>query len=136
MPIVNFNVALETGKDYSPEQLREFLSRVLRTGKDFAAGDEHAPAGLGDMLESVIVGEPVEATKPRVLVTLSGGLADWVADETAEVVKYDFDAEEDEEWDYCEPVPAHFEDLARRVNVPVEGDELSRNDDTTPKMGM
>jgi hypothetical protein len=137
MPVVNFNVALDTDKDYTPEQLREFLSRVLRTGKDFAAGDDHAPAGLAEMLESVLVAEPIEAAKPRVLITLSGGLADWVADETADVVKFDFDAEEDEEWDYCEPVPVHFEDLARRVNVPVEGDKWPPHDvDATPKMGL
>lgn len=137
MPVVNFNVALETDKDYSPEQLREFLSRVLRTGKGFAMGDDHAPTGLEDMIENVRMAEPVESVRPRVIITLSGGLADWVADEAADVVKFDFDAEEEEDWDYCEPVPAHFEDLARRANVPVEGDEWPRNNaESLPKMGM
>ena len=92
------------------------------------------PRGPVDVGE-VAIG--VGSVKPRVIVTLQGGLADWVADESVDIVKFDFDAEEDEDWDFCEPIPARFENLARLVDVPVEGDEWPRKgSDSAPKMGL
>lgn len=52
----------------------------------------------------------------RVLITVSGGVADYVADAEIDVVIYDFDADDAE----VVPVPAHFADLAAVVGAEVE----------------
>jgi len=62
-------------------------------------------------------------TRPRVLVTVNGGVAAYVCDEGVEVIVFDHD-------DYMEnalrpgPVPGHFADLAVPIGVPV-ADETS-----------
>ena len=56
---------------------------------------------------------------PRVLVTVSGGVADYVADPGVDVEVFDFD-----NWmadpERTDKAPAHFADLAAPINVPVE----------------
>lgn len=61
---------------------------------------------------------------PRVLVTVRGGIADWVSDDGVEVETFDFD-----NCAHCSgnvacssKLPAHFADLAQRVNAPYDGD--------------
>lgn len=57
MPTVNLNVTVDTNTDYTPEQLREFLSRLLAAGKDFALNDEQAESDLADMMTEISVGD-------------------------------------------------------------------------------
>lgn len=57
MPTVNLNVTVDTNVDYTPDQLREFLSRLLAAGKDFALNDERAESDLADMMTEISVGD-------------------------------------------------------------------------------
>lgn len=54
----------------------------------------------------------------RVLVTVAGGIADYVADEGVDVHVFDHDNYEDDPVG-TEAVPEHFRDLAEPLNVPV-----------------
>lgn len=56
--------------------------------------------------------------KPRVLVTVSGGVADYVADEGVDVEVFDHDNFKADPVGTA-PVPVHFRDLAEPVGVPV-----------------
>lgn len=55
-------------------------------------------------------------SKPRVLITVNGGVAEFEADEGVEVAIYDFDLGGE-----CAPVPANFKDLAEASDVPFDG---------------
>lgn len=69
----------------------------------------------------VLVGaEPVVA--PRVLIVVSGGIADPVYDDGVDVVVFDWDNHRDDP-EGTSPVPAHFWDLAEPIDVPVEEEE-------------
>lgn len=57
MPTVNLNITVDTNENYTPEQLREFLSRLLSAGKDFALNDEQADSDLADMMTEITVGD-------------------------------------------------------------------------------
>lgn len=59
---------------------------------------------------------------PRVLVVVSGGIADSVYDKGVDVEVFDWDNYNDDPKG-AGPVPAHFRDLAEPIDVPVEGDE-------------
>lgn len=61
----------------------------------------------------------------RVLITVSGGVADFVADDGIDIVIYDFDVEKHE----IVPVPTHFADLAAVVGAEVEVPEDLTNID-------
>lgn len=56
--------------------------------------------------------------KPRVLVIVSGGVADFVADDGVEVVIFDWDDYKAAPSLTFKP-PGHFADLATQCNVPV-----------------
>lgn len=64
--------------------------------------------------------EPTDT--PRVLVVVSGGIADYVSDKGLDVEIFDRDNYEEDPYG-TGPVPAHFRDLATPIDVPVEGDE-------------
>ena len=58
--------------------------------------------------------------QPRVLIVVSGGVADWVCDDGVDVEKFDFDDYDDEDNANKIGVPVHFADLAESVNAPVQ----------------
>lgn len=59
--------------------------------------------------------------QPRVLIIVSGGIADYVSDEGIDVEIFDWDDYNDDPSEYG-GVPAHFADLAEPSNVPVDGE--------------
>jgi len=59
--------------------------------------------------------------KPRVLVVVSGGVADFIADDGVDVVIFDWDDYESAAEITLKP-PRHFEDLAAECGIPVSGD--------------
>jgi len=69
--------------------------------------------------------KPVVQIKPRVLITVGGGVADYVCDEGVSVEKFDWDdfsdLDEGEEKDEM-AVPDLFRDLAEPLGIPVTGD--------------
>lgn len=64
---------------------------------------------------------------PRVLVVVSGGIADPVYDDGVDVEIFDWDNYHDDP-EGAGPVPAHFRDLAEPINVPVE-EEAGRTEE-------
>lgn len=64
----------------------------------------------------------------RVLITVSGGVADYIADDGVDVEIFDRDDYSDldsDEEEIQSGVPVHFADLAKMIDVPVQS-ELSR----------
>jgi hypothetical protein len=58
--------------------------------------------------------------QPRVLITVSGGVADYNSDDGVEVVKFDWDDFNDQ--DVPEGgIPAHFADLGAGMALPIDG---------------
>lgn len=66
---------------------------------------------------ALIGAEPVVV--PRVLIVVSGGIADPIYDEGVDVEVFDWDNHRDDP-EGAGPVPAHFRDLAEPIGVPVE----------------
>jgi hypothetical protein len=73
------------------------------------------------------VSKPASTKIPRVLVVVSGGIADPIYDEGVDVEVFDWDNYADEEDGGKIGVPAHFSDLAEQVNVPVERTAVAGN---------
>jgi hypothetical protein len=76
-----------------------------------------APKSLPDQT----LGEESNSKLPRVLVVVSGGVADPVYDEGVDVEVFDWDDYNDDPTN-TSGVPNHFSDLAQSIGVPVEGD--------------
>lgn len=62
-----------------------------------------------------------ELPVPRVLIVVSGGIADYVADEGVAVEIFDFDNYKADP-ENTDKVPAHFRDMAEMADVPFEED--------------
>lgn len=65
-------------------------------------------------------------TMPRVLVTVSGGVACTTTDGDVDISVFDFDNAKADP-DGTSPVPARFADLAERAGAPVEGTTSTSN---------
>lgn len=68
--------------------------------------------------------EQVSNPRPRVLIVVSGGVADFVADDGIDVVIFDWDDYESAP-DITAKPPKHFEDLAVRCDIPLAVDSAS-----------
>lgn len=83
--------------------------------------------GLIDLRDRLLSGQHsfVEATLPRVLITVSGGIAEWVADGDVIVQHFDWDNynQEDEDGQSSMALPKSFSDLAEPLGIPVENDK-------------
>lgn len=58
--------------------------------------------------------------KPRVLITVSGGVSDVASDEGVEVVKFDWDDHNDDD-NPDDGIPESFADLAAGQSIPILG---------------
>lgn len=68
--------------------------------------------------------------QPRVLITVSGGYADWVCDDGVDVEVFDFDEYAKKcANDPTRKLPAHFSDLALSVGAAFKGDGHSEKED-------
>lgn len=65
--------------------------------------------------------------QPRVLITVRGGVADYVCDPGVDVAAFDFDNHEDDPTGTSK-LPAHFADLALSVGAAFEGDGHSEEE--------
>ncbi len=63
--------------------------------------------------------EEAKPQRPRVLIYVSGGIADYTADDGIEVVLFDMDNYRDDPKN-TDKVPASFADLAEPFSAPVE----------------
>jgi len=118
------SLKIQTNASVTPEEAAKIVQRLIDAGLSDAA--DTIESGEGAVEEAQIATELTihapEVTKvPRVLVIVSGGMADTVQDSLLDVVVFDWD-------DYnADPegtggVPADFADLAEPCGIPVEND--------------
>lgn len=137
MRTIDLSIRVNTESDMTDADVARVVEQLLDQGISGAGKRlQHAlsapcPPEVGDLqLASELFISGVEvADKPRVLITVSGGIAEYVCDEGVSVETFDWDnyKEDPEE---TGPVPAHFKDLAEPLGVPVEESRPA------PKMGM
>lgn len=100
---------------------------LLREAHDADSLDEFlgmldsARTQLSDLMSSLVVddlgNDPGGNVNPRVLITVKGGVADYIADRGVDVEI--FDRDNFEAGDFNLAVPSHFADLAKQADVPV-----------------
>lgn len=124
---VTLSIPVKTNASAKPEEIAEIVRRLIDIGlADAAATLEDAANGEEGDVESaqlatdLNIGTPVVVAKvPRVLVAVSGGIADPVYDEGVDVEVFDWDNYKDDP-EGTGGVPVHFADLAEPCNIPVE----------------
>lgn len=100
---------------HDAESLEEFLGMLdsARTQlSDLVSG-----LGVNDLGNNLGVDDPGGNVNPRVLITVKGGVADYIADRGIDVEI--FDRDNFEAGDSNLAVPSHFADLAKQADVPV-----------------
>jgi len=126
MQEVTLTIPVKTNASVSPEEIAKIVQRLIDIGlADAASTIEDSGEGdveAAELATDLHIGAPVVAKEPRVLVVVSGGIADPIYDEGVDVEVFDWDNYNDEEDDAKIGVPAHFTDLADPINVPVEGE--------------
>lgn len=129
MQEVTLTIPVKTNASISPEEITKVVQRLIDIGLADAATtiEDSGNSGEGDVEAAELatdlhIGAPVVAKEPRVLVVVSGGIADPIYDEGVDVEVFDWDNYNDEGDDAKIGVPAHFADLADPINVPVEGE--------------
>jgi hypothetical protein len=137
MKTFDISVRVNTESDMAGVDVARVVERLIDQGIDGAGKqlkDALAapyPPETGDIqLASELFISGVEvAPKPRVLITVSGGVAEYVCDDGVDVEVFDWD---NYKVDPVEtgPVQAHFEDLATPQGIPVEESRPA------PKLGM
>jgi hypothetical protein len=137
---INLSIRVQTDSDMADTDVARVVEHLLDQGIDGAgkqlkdALSAPYPPEVADMqLASNLFVSGVEVTTtPRVLITVSGGIADYVCDEGVDVEAFDWDNyNDDPEW--TGGVSLHFKDLAEPLEIPVEEpEEIS----AAPKMGM
>lgn len=91
---------------HDAESLEEFLGML-----------DSARTQLSDLMSSLGVNDLGGNVNPRVLITVKGGVADYIADRGVDVEI--FDRDNFEAGDSNLAVPLHFADLAKQAEVPV-----------------
>ena len=140
MRTINLSIRVQTDSDMADADVARVVEQLLDQGL-VLAGDEvaasHVIPGDLDIADAKLATElsisSVEVVaKPRVLITVSGGVADHVCDDGVDVETFDWD-NFNYDPEVTDRAPAHFRDLAEPLGIPVDGpEEIS----TSPKMGM
>lgn len=137
MRTIDLSIRVSTESDMTDADIARVVERLLDQGIDGAgkqlkdALSAPYPPETGDIqLASELFISGVEVTsKPRVLITVSGGVAEYVCDEGVDVETFDWDNYKVDP-EETGPVPAHFKDLADPLEIPVEESRPA------PKLGM
>lgn len=104
---------------HDAESLEEFLGMLNSARTQLS----DLVSGLGvddlgnDLGNDLGVDDPGGNVNPRVLITVKGGVADYIADRGVDVEI--FDRDNFEAGDSNLAVPSHFADLAKQADVPV-----------------
>lgn len=108
----------EDAADVATGYLEQLLSGPDGELSDQAKADLAQAAAI--LAKYGVLGDfvPESAPAPRVLVTVSGGIADFACDDGLDVVVFDFDDFHDDPRN-TPRVPAHFADLAAQMAAPV-----------------
>lgn len=131
MQTINLSVKVETNASVTPEQVAKLLQRLIDAGLSDAT--DTAESGEGDVQFAELASDlnihaPEVAAVPRVLVVVSGGIADPVWEGEVEVEVFDRDNYKDDP--SIGGVPAAFASLATPNGIPFQNDE---DDDVDPE---
>lgn len=121
MKMHRFTISVAAKESITENQIVDLIKFLIDTG--LADAEDTAKKGEGDLENSELaLSLEINSPKPlkaRCLVTVSGGVPDYVCDDDVEVQVFDFD-------DYnVDPahkprLPAHFADLAKSAGCTVE----------------
>lgn len=122
---VNLSLKVQAPEGMTPEQVAKLVETLIDIGladaaatlEDSRNSDEGDVASAQQSLD-MDISAPVVATMPRVLVVVSGGVADPVYDDGVELEVFDWD-NYNADPEGTGPVSAHFKDLADPLDVPV-----------------
>jgi len=132
MQTINLSVKVQTNANVTPEQVAKALQRLIDAGLSDATDAAESGVGdvqFGELASDLNIHAPEVATVPRVLVVVSGGIADPLWEGDVEVEVFDRDNYQDDP--SIGGVPAAFASLATPNDIPVEGDD--EDDDIDPE---
>jgi hypothetical protein len=124
-------IKIQTNASITPEEVAKIVQRLIDIGLADAGAtlEDGANCDEGDVEAAQLatdlnISAPVVTTTPRVLIIVSGGVADPTHDDGVDVEVFDWDNYNDLDEDDPDKqgVPAYFADLANPCNVPVEGE--------------
>lgn len=121
---IQLSIKVQTNATATDAEIAAVVARLIDCGLTDAQSS--LEDGEGDLEQAQLatdlsISTPELAPTPRVLVTVSGGVADWLADDGVSVEVFDWDNYNDDP-EGTGPVPASFSDLAAACKVPVEGE--------------
>lgn len=116
-----FVITVEADEAVTAEQIAGSLETLINIGlADAQSTIEDKEGSLEDAeLATSLTIHPFEGLQARCLITVSGGVADYVCDDHMDVEIFDFDNYEDDPQG-TELPPKHFADLAEAAGVPDE----------------
>lgn len=137
MRTIDLSIRVSTESDMTDADVARVVERLLDQGidgagkqlKDIMSAAYPADAGDVHLASELFISGVDVASKPRVLITVDGGIADYVCDPGLEVEIFDRDNYKTDP-EETGPVPAHFRDLAEPLDIPVEESR------SVHKMGM
>lgn len=122
---VNLSLKVQAPEGMAPELVAKLVETLIDIGLADAAAtlEDSRNSDEGDVEAAqqsldMDISAPVVATPPRVLVVVSGGVADPVYDAGVDVEVFDWDNYKADP-EGTGPAPAHFKDLADPIDVPV-----------------
>lgn len=126
MQEVMLSIPVKTNASVTPEEIAKIVQRLIDIGladagatlEDSNNGDD-GDVEAAQLATDLNIGAPVVAKTPRVLVVVSGGIADPVYDYGVDVEVFDWDNYKDDP-EGTGGVPSHFADLATPCDIPVE----------------
>jgi hypothetical protein len=124
---VNLSIKVKTNANVSGEDVAKILRRLIDAGLSDARSTVESGEGdlkAAELATDLNISAPVVTKEPRVLVTVNGGIADYVADAGVDVEVFDHDNYKDDP-EGTGGVPAHFADLAEPIDVAVEAEAVA-----------
>ena len=135
MQTINLSVKVETNASVTPEQVAKLLQRLVDAGLSDAidtAGSGEGDVQFAELASDLNIHAPEVAAVPRVLVVVSGGIADPVWEGDVEVEVFDHDNYKDDP--SIGGVSAAFACLATQNGIPVQSDDdVDEDDDIDPE---
>ncbi len=127
MRTINLSLSVNTESDMTDADVARVVERLLDQGidgagkqlKDIMSAAYPAEAGDVQLASELFISGVDVASRPRVLITVDGGIADYVCDPGLDVEIFDRDNHKIDPKE-TGPVPAHFRDLAEPLDIPVE----------------
>jgi hypothetical protein len=121
--IIQIEVEHNESLHLSPSAVAEMVGELIDVGLSDAADTLESGEGdvaLVEAITSLRISEPVARVDPRVLIIVSGGVADYIEDGGVSVALFDWDNYKAEDEQERVGVPVEFAYLAKTTGVPVQ----------------